>query len=68
MQLHHLNHQFFGKEKEIIKTQLQTLSQKQIQELIVKTNEIEYLIKKIPHAAINITHDFILTNCNKTNN
>ncbi len=58
----------FWKEKEIIKTQLQTLSQKQIQDLIVKTNEIEYLIKKIPHAAINITHDFILTNCSKTSN
>ena len=52
----------------MVKTQLQNLSQKQIQELIIKTNEIEYLVKKIPHAAINITHDFILDNCYKANN
>jgi len=58
----------FWKEKEMVKTQLQNLSQEQIQELIIKTNEIEYLIKKIPHAAINITHDFILDNCYKANN
>ena len=58
----------FWKEKEMVKTQLQNLSQKQIQELIIKTNEIEYLVKKIPHAAINITHDFILDNCYKANN
>tara|TARA_B100001057_G_scaffold326321_1_gene326537 strand:+ start:2868 stop:3863 length:996 start_codon:yes stop_codon:yes gene_type:complete len=58
----------FWKEKEIVKAQLQNLDRKQIHDLIIKTNEIEYLVKKMPQAAINITHDFILDNCNKANN
>ncbi len=50
----------FWKEKEIIKNQIKILSFKKLEELLIKTNKIEYLIKKNPNISLNIITDFIL--------
>lgn len=50
----------FWKEKEIIKNQIKMLSFKKLEELLIKTNKIEYLIKKNPNISLNIITDFIL--------
>tara|TARA_B100001063_G_scaffold241985_1_gene269858 strand:+ start:2774 stop:3757 length:984 start_codon:yes stop_codon:yes gene_type:complete len=50
----------FWKEKDVIKEQIKQLNLKKINDLIVRVNEIELLIKKYPSTALNITTDFIL--------
>ena len=52
----------FWKEKEIVKQQIKKLEYDKIKELIIKTNDIEFLIKKNPTSSIFIVSDFILEN------
>ena len=52
----------FWKEKEIVKQQIKELEYDKIKELIIKTNNIEFLIKKNPTSSIFIVSDFILEN------
>ena len=57
----------FWKEKEIIKKQMMLLDYKKIQELLIKTNNLELIIKKNPSLSISIISDFILEQTIKTN-
>jgi len=50
----------FWKEKEIIKQQINIWSYEKIKDLIIETNNIEYLIKKNPQIAIISTTNFVL--------
>jgi len=50
----------FWKEKDTIKQQVRALSYEQIQNLIKRTNDIEFQIKKTPSISINIITDFML--------
>ena len=50
----------FWKEKDTIKKQVKTLNYKQIENLIKKTNDIEFQVKKNPSISINIITNFIL--------
>ena len=58
----------FWKEKETVKQQLKIMSYQKIQELIIKTNEIELLIKKSPQLSLNILSDYIIGNIKEINN
>ena len=58
----------FWKEKDLLKRQLRILSFNKIQELIVKINQIELMVKKHPTSSTNIVTDFILEQTNKINN
>jgi DNA polymerase III subunit delta len=51
----------FWKEKEIVKQQVKQLNYKEAKNLIIKTNQIELLVKKNPQSSINITTDFIIS-------
>ena len=50
----------FWKEKEILKQQIKIWSYEKIKDLIIKTNEIEYEVKKNPTMSIYLVTDFIL--------
>ena len=50
----------FWKEKEILKKQIGILSYQNIKDLIVKTNNLELLVKKNPAISINIITNFII--------
>ena len=50
----------FWKEKEILKKQVEILSFQNIKDLIVKTNDLELLVKKNPAISINIITNFII--------
>ena len=50
----------FWKEKEILKKQIGILSYQNIKDLIVKTNDLELLVKKNPAISINIITNFII--------
>lgn len=50
----------FWKDKEVIKKQLKNLDYEETQLLIIKTNQIELLIKKNPTTSLNIVMDFIM--------
>ena len=50
----------FWKDKEIVKQQINSLTKEEVQNLIIKINNIELLIKKRPILSINIISDFIL--------
>ncbi len=52
----------FWKDKDIVKQQIKILDNKKIQYLIVETNKIELLMKKIPESSIKIINNFILEN------
>ena len=52
----------FWKEKEIVKDQIKKLDYSQIKKLIIKTNDIEFQIKKNPTSSIFIVSNFILEN------
>ena len=58
----------FWKEKDTIKQQVRTLSYEQIENLIKKTNDIEFQIKKTPAISINIITDFMLEQALGTSN
>jgi DNA polymerase III subunit delta len=50
----------FWKEKESVKQQVKMLNYNDTRDLILKTNELELLVKKNPQLSINITTDFII--------
>lgn len=50
----------FWKEKDIVKHQIRNLEYNKIQELIIKTNKTEYLVKKNPSISNNLITNFIL--------
>ena len=54
----------FWKEKEVIKQQIQKLSYKNTNDLIFRTNEIEFLSKRNPQISINLTTDFMVNGHN----
>ncbi len=58
----------FWKEKDIIKQQLKIWSHDRIQELLIKANKIELLIKKNPLNSTNIVTDFVLEQSRNSNN
>jgi len=58
----------FWKDKETVKEQIKIWSEKKIENLIYKINEIELLIKKNSSNSINILFDFIISQSSKTNN
>ncbi len=58
----------FWKEKEIVKEQVKMLNYDKIKNLIIEVNNIEFLVKKYPSTALNITTNFILEQAIKTNN
>ena len=58
----------FWKEKEIVKQQLKTWSEKNLRKLINEINNTELLIKKNVNISLNILLNFIFTNSKITNN
>ena len=58
----------FWKDKEIVKEQLKRWSYKNVENLIFKINETEFLIKKNSLNSINILSDFIIEQAIITNN
>mgnify|MGYP006080370663 CR=1 FL=1 len=58
----------FWKDKPLVTQQMRSWKKKHLKNLIYKTNEIEFLIKKNSSVAKNILSDFIINNSKKTNN
>ena len=58
----------FWKDKEIVKTQIKNWPLKKIQNVIIKINEVELLIKKNSLNSLNILSDFIIAQTSKSNN
>ena len=58
----------FWKEKEILKQQIKVWSYEKIKDLIIKTNEIEYAIKRNPTISVYIVVDFVLQKSGVVNN
>ena len=58
----------FWKDKEIVKTQIENWSLNKIQNVIIKINEVELLIKKNSLNSLNILSDFIIAQASKSNN
>jgi DNA polymerase-3 subunit delta len=58
----------FWKDKPLVVQQIKLWTKNQLKNLIYKTNEIEFLIKKNSGIARNILSDFIIDNSKKTNN
>ena len=58
----------FWKEKEILKQQIKIWSYEKIKDLIIKTNEIEYEVKKNPTMSIYLVTDFILQKSSAASN
>jgi len=50
----------FWKEKEVVKKQIKSFNYEEAKELIVKTNEIEIIVKRNPQSSLNITTDFVI--------
>ena len=51
----------FWKDKEIVKQQIKCLNYDETRRLIVKTNEVELIIKKNPQSSLNVTTDFVIS-------
>jgi DNA polymerase-3 subunit delta len=58
----------FWKDKPLVTQQIQSWNKNLLKDLIYKTNEIEFLVKKNSVLAKNILADFIINNSKKTNN
>ena len=58
----------FWKDKDIVKQQTKNWTHSSIEELIFKINEIELLIKKNSHNAVNILSDFIIDQTIRSSN
>ena len=58
----------FWKDKPLVTQQIKSWDGKELKNLIYKTNEIEFLVKKNSTIAKNILSDFIINNSKKTNN
>ena len=54
----------FWKDKQIVKQQMTSLNYLETKDLMVKTNEIELIVKKKPESSLNITTDFIINLAN----
>ena len=57
----------FWKEKETVKIQMNNWSLKKLEELVIRSNDIELLIKKQTSNSLNFLYNFLLTEA-KTNN
>ncbi len=57
----------FWKEKEAVKIQMNNWSLKKLEELVIRSNDIELLIKKQTSNSLNFLYDFLLAEA-KTNN
>ena len=55
----------FWKDKDVVKQQMKNWSQKKIEKLIYKTNEIELSIKKNSSSSVNIVIDFVIGQAGK---
>ena len=58
----------FWKDKEIVRTQIMNWDAIEIENLIYKINDIEFIVKKNTINTLNIVSDFILNTSNKPNN
>ena len=58
----------FWKDKPLVTQQIKSWNKDRLKNLIYKTNEIEFLIKKNSSLAKNILSDFIINNSRKANN
>ncbi|MDA7472054.1 DNA polymerase III subunit delta [Candidatus Pelagibacter ubique] len=58
----------FWKDKPLVIQQIRSWKKEHLKDLIYKTNDIEFLIKKNSTIAKNILSDFIISNSRKTNN
>lgn len=58
----------FWKDKEIVKIQVMNWDETEIENLIYKINDIEYIIKSNSVNTLNIVSDFIINTSNKINN
>ena len=58
----------FWKDKEIVKTQIMNWDSVEIENLIYKINDIEFVVKNNTSNTLNIVSDFILNTSNKLNN
>ena len=58
----------FWKDKEIVKTQIMNWNAIEIENLIYKINDIEFIVKKNTINTLNIVSDFILNTSSKPNN
>ena len=58
----------FWKDKEIVKIQVMNWDETEIENLIYKINDIEYIIKANSVNTLNIVSDFIINTSNKINN
>ena len=58
----------FWKDKEIVKTQIMNWDAIEIENLIYKINDIEFVVKNNTSNTLNIVSDFILNTSNKLNN
>ena len=58
----------FWKDKPLVTQQIKSWNKDHLKNLIYKTNEIEFLIKKNSSLAKNILSDFIINNSRKANN
>ena len=58
----------FWKDKEIVKTQIMNWDAPEIENLIYKINDIEFIVKNNSNNTLNIVSDFILNTSNKLNN
>ena len=58
----------FWKDKEIVKKQAQILEFQKIESLIIKTNNLEYLLKKNPEISHLLVRNFILEKVQNINN
>ncbi len=58
----------FWKDKEIVKTQIMNWDAIEIENLIYKINDVEFIVKSNTSNTLNIVSDFILNTSNKLNN
>ena len=58
----------FWKDKEIVKTQIMNWDAIEIENLIYKINDVEFIVKSNTSNTLNIVSDFILNTSNKINN
>ena len=58
----------FWKDKPLVTQQIRAWGKRELENLIYKTNEVEFLIKKNSNIGKNILFDFIIDNSKKINN
>ena len=51
----------FWKDKEMVKEQIKSFDYRKTKKLIIKTNEVELLVKRNPQISLNITTDFLIS-------